>query len=408
MALEDIERLKEKISRDPNSKLFVPLAEEYKKAGMLDEAIEVLTGGLENQPGYLSARVSLGKIFIDRGMLHEAQTEFEKVIAAIPDNLYAHKKLAEIYKELGDKDKATKELRTVLKLNSLDDWAAASLSEIERQPATLPEELPVPEPEEVIPVDEKTPDASLSEENMGPWQPPFVPAEKLQVEEKEVPEFALDAEELKPGGPSGEIKELRDEEIEETALSEEDMAIWKSHAESLKSVEEEKAKEPATATDEEEIDLWKPLYEIPERKEEKQPEPAAEAEEVTMPEPVAEAEMEAIPAEEPLSFEGILNEEAIAVEEATPLIQEKEPQGEEGLTIGNADRYIVDGKYFSAMNIYRKILAREPDNKQALQRVEELRVLLKLLGKDKEELVSKLDGFLNGIRKRHDEFSGNT
>jgi len=408
MALEDIERLKEKISRDPNSKLFVPLAEEYKKAGMLDEAIEVLTGGLENQPGYLSARVSLGKIFIDRGMLHEAQREFEKVIASIPDNLYAHKKLAEIYKELGDKDKATKELRTVLKLNPLDDWAAASLSEIEQQPATLPEKLPVPEPEEVIPVDEKTPDASLSEENMGPWQPPFVPAEELQVEEKEVPEFALDAEELKPGGPSGEIKELRDEEIEETALSEEDMAIWKSHAESVKSVEEEKAKEPVTATDEEEIDLWKPLYEIPERKEEKQPEPAAKAGEVTMRELVAEAEMEAIPAEEPLSFEGILNEEAIAVEEATHLIQEKEPQGEEGLTIGNADRYIVDGKYFSAMNIYRKILAREPDNKQALQRVEELRALLKLLGKDKEELVSKLDGFLNGIRKRHDEFSENT
>ncbi len=384
MALEDIERLKEKISRDPNSKLFVPLAEEYKKAGMLDEAIEVLTGGLENQPGYLSARVSLGKIFIDRGMLHEAQTEFEKVIAAIPDNLYAHKKLAEIYKELGDKDKATKELRTVLKLNPLDDWAAASLSEIEQQPATLPEKLPVPETEEVIPVDEKTPDASLSEENMGPWQPPFVPAEELQVAEKEVPEFALDAEELKPGGPSGEIKELRDEEIEETALSEEDMAIWKSHAESLKSVEEEAAEEVTM------------------------PEPVVEADEIALPEPVTESETEAFPAEGPLSFEGILNEEAIAVEEATPLIQEKEPQGEEGLTIGNADRYIVDGKYFSAMNIYRKILAREPDNKQALQRVEELRALLKLLGKDKEELVSKLDGFLDGIRKRHDEFSGNT
>ncbi len=384
MALEDIERLKEKISRDPNSKLFVPLAEEYKKAGMLDEAIEVLTGGLENQPGYLSARVSLGKIFIDRGMLREAQTEFEKVIAAIPDNLYAHKKLAEIYKELGDKDKATKELRTVLKLNPLDDWAAASLSEIEQQPATLPEKLPVPEPEEVIPVDEKTPDASLSEENMEPSQPPFVTAEELQVEEKEVPECALDAEELKPGGPSGEIKELRDEEIEETALSEEDMAIWKSHAESLKSVEEAAAGEVTM------------------------PEPVVEADEIALPEPVTESETEAIPAEEPLSFEGILNEEAIAVEEATPLFQEKDPQGEEGLTIGNADRYIVDGKYFSAMNIYRKILAREPDNKQTLQRVEELRALLKLLGKDKEELVSKLDGFLDGIIKRHDEFSGNT
>ena len=439
MALEDIERLKEKISRDPNSKLFVPLAEEYKKAGMLDEAIEVLTGGLENQPGYLSARVSLGKIFIERGMLPEARTEFEKVIASIPDNLYAHKKLAEIYKDLGDKDKAIKEFRTVLKLNPLDDWAAASLAEAEEQPAIMPDELPVPEPGKVLSVDEKTrgiyeqnleisdieaspssvemregithietpTDASLSDEDMELWQPPSMPAEELQVEGKEVPEFALEAEGLKPGGPSGEIKELRDVEIAETALSEEDMAIWKSHTESLKSVNEE-AKKPSTATDEEEINLWKPLYETREREEEKQPGPAAEAEEVTIPEPFAEAEMEAIPAEEPLSFEGILNEKPIAVKEATSLIQEKEPQAEEGLNIGNADRHIVDGKYFSAMNIYRKILAREPDNKQALQRVEELRALLKLLGKDKEELVSKLDGFLDGIRKRHDEFSGNT
>jgi tetratricopeptide (TPR) repeat protein len=439
MALEDIERLKEKISKDPNSKLFVPLAEEYKKAGMLDEAIEVLTGGLENQPGYLSARVSLGKIFIERGMLREAQTEFEKVIASIPDNLYAHKKLAEIYKDLGDKDKAIKEFRTVLKLNPLDDWAAASLAETEEQPAIIPDELPVPEHGKDLPVDEKTRElyeqnleisdleaspssieiqegithietpagASLSDEDMELWQPPSMPVEELQVEGKEVPEFALEAERLKPGEPSGEIKELRDEEVAETALSEEDMAIWKSHTESIKSVNSE-AKEPSTPTDEEEIDLWKPLYEISEREEEKQPGPAAEAKEVTIPEPFAEAETEAIPAEEPLSFEGILNEKPIAVKEAPPFIQGKEPQGEEGLNIGNADRHIAEGKYFSAMNIYRKILAREPDNKQALQRVEELRALLKLLGKDKEELVSRLDGFLDGIRKRHDEFSGNT
>jgi tetratricopeptide (TPR) repeat protein len=67
MALEEIERLKEKINKDPNSKLFVPLAEEYKKAGMFDEAIDALILGLERQPNYLSARVSLGKIYIERG-----------------------------------------------------------------------------------------------------------------------------------------------------------------------------------------------------------------------------------------------------------------------------------------------------------------------------------------------------
>jgi hypothetical protein len=50
MAIDDIERLKEKIDKDPDSKLFVPLAEEYKKAGMFDEAIDVLTICLERQP----------------------------------------------------------------------------------------------------------------------------------------------------------------------------------------------------------------------------------------------------------------------------------------------------------------------------------------------------------------------
>ncbi len=131
MALEDIERLKEKVDKDPNSKLFIPLAEEYKKAGMFDEAIGVLTRGLERQPEYMSARVSLGKIYVARSMLEEARAEFEKVISNIPDNLYAHRKLAEIYRNLGEKDRAVKEFKTVLKLNPMDEWAVTSLSDIE-------------------------------------------------------------------------------------------------------------------------------------------------------------------------------------------------------------------------------------------------------------------------------------
>ena len=141
MALEEIERLKEKISKDPNSKLFVPLAEEYKKAGMFDEAIDALIQGLERQPNYLSARVSLGKIYIERGMPAEARVEFEQVIAAIPDNLYAHKKLAEIYRDLGERQNAIREFKTVLQLNPMDEWASASLSAIEQGP-----EIPAGEP----------------------------------------------------------------------------------------------------------------------------------------------------------------------------------------------------------------------------------------------------------------------
>ncbi|HKZ57404.1 MAG TPA: hypothetical protein VJ024_06855, partial [Thermodesulfovibrionales bacterium] len=80
MALNELERLKERVDKDPSSKLFVPLAEEYKKAGMFEEAVDVLMKGLERHPNYMSARVSLGKIYIEKEMLNEAGQEFEKVV----------------------------------------------------------------------------------------------------------------------------------------------------------------------------------------------------------------------------------------------------------------------------------------------------------------------------------------
>ena len=131
MAMTEIEKLKEKVAKDPNSRLFVPLAEEYRKEGMMDEAIEVLQKGLEKHPGYMSARVSLGKIYHAKGQMDESRIEFESVIKSIPDNLYAHKKLAEIYMDTGKKDLAIKAFRTVLKLNPMDEETLKNLQALE-------------------------------------------------------------------------------------------------------------------------------------------------------------------------------------------------------------------------------------------------------------------------------------
>ena len=99
MADDELEKLRQKVEKDPASRLFLPLAEEYRKAGKLDEAVTVLLSGLERHPGYTSARVAMGRIYLEKEMLAEAQAEFEKVVSVVPDNLFAHKKLAEIYKE---------------------------------------------------------------------------------------------------------------------------------------------------------------------------------------------------------------------------------------------------------------------------------------------------------------------
>lgn len=93
----EIEKLTERIAKDPKSKLFVPLAEEHKKAGDIETAIRVLTEGLKHNPGYVTARSFLGRLLMDKGDLAGAQKELEEVIKTIPDNLLAQRKLGDIY-----------------------------------------------------------------------------------------------------------------------------------------------------------------------------------------------------------------------------------------------------------------------------------------------------------------------
>ncbi len=74
------------------------------------------------------------------------------------------------------------------------------------------------------------------------------------------------------------------------------------------------------------------------------------------------------------------------------------------MRIKDADSFISQGRYSEALDTYRKILSYEPENRNVLQRIEELKALLKFLGKSEEDLISKLNSFLNGIKKRQNEF----
>jgi hypothetical protein len=76
--------------------------------------------------------------------------------------------------------------------------------------------------------------------------------------------------------------------------------------------------------------------------------------------------------------------------------------------LSDADRFVTDGKYAEAMGVYRKFLANDPNDKRVLQRVDELRSLLKLMGKDKEMLIDKLNAFLEGVHKGRDGFLGHS
>lgn len=127
----EIAKLTERISKDPKSKLFVPLAEEYKKVGDIEMAIAVLAEGLKNNPGYVTAKSFLGRILLDKGNLSEAQKEFEEVIKAIPDNVLAQRKLGDIHALQGRAQEALLFFKAVLTVNPKDPELKALVADIE-------------------------------------------------------------------------------------------------------------------------------------------------------------------------------------------------------------------------------------------------------------------------------------
>lgn len=115
--LAEIEEYTKKLLQSPESLVFVPLAETYRKNGLWDEAIEVCQQGLQFHPTYLSARVCLGRSYMEKKLYAEAQQEFKKVIELEPNNIMARGFLANIYMLQNQYTEAMQECEIVLAIN---------------------------------------------------------------------------------------------------------------------------------------------------------------------------------------------------------------------------------------------------------------------------------------------------
>jgi len=385
MSLKDIEKLRERTDKDPNSKLFVPLAEEYRKEGMLDEAIAVLLDGIGRQPGYVSARVSLGKMYLEKGLQKEARAEFENVVKSIPDNLYAHKKLAEIYRNSGDSELARKSYLTVLKLNSMDEEALTSLQELDSGEL---EQASANEPQVVPPTRDELPSYGEVEAAELPETETDSPPDDFQAQQSShEDEFAIFKNSL-----FGSAEHATDSDGEEIIAEDEDLKSMPgepdevAYAEFAFQGEAEEVPGDASASFEESIPT----------------EPEAETdgiEEIEIEEPFEDSPYPAF-------------ESGFAASQPDAAATETGDGSGAGATeplrviatLDGANREIEAGNYSGAMKIYRKILLSSPDDKKTLQRVEELKSLLRMLGKEKEFLVARLTDFLDGVQKRRDGF----
>ncbi|OFZ80859.1 MAG: hypothetical protein A3K03_06765 [Bdellovibrionales bacterium RIFOXYD1_FULL_44_7] len=122
-----------KYQEDPTSRIFAPLAEAYRKAGLIDEAIEIAREGLRVHPQFVGGRVALARALFDNKLYSEVMNELAPIIAEVPDNLVAQRLLAESYLMLGRVIEALGCYKMLLYFNPNDTETAQIVQELENQ-----------------------------------------------------------------------------------------------------------------------------------------------------------------------------------------------------------------------------------------------------------------------------------
>lgn len=149
MSDQHIQRYEDLLAKDSKSRAFAPLAEAYRKAGRLAEAVEVAERGLKHNPGYTGGLVVLGRILYEKNELERSLEILQQAVKDAPDNYMAQKFLGRVSLDKGDIPEAVQALDAANML-SPDDQEVAGLLEEARKKATKPTALDFDEPEPVL------------------------------------------------------------------------------------------------------------------------------------------------------------------------------------------------------------------------------------------------------------------
>lgn len=367
-----IEDLKARLKLEPKSRLFYPLAEEFRKLDRFEDAEKVLRDGLAVHPGYTSAWISLGRVLLEQQKQREAVEPLQKAFTLDPGNVVAARLMADAYLALGQKVEAIKKYKLVRALLPADEEIEATIEQLAREigPAAAPvaaptetrAEMPAPSPTaspQTAGLSERTTDTEpfLAAEPAVPLTPAF---------SSEGPVAAVDVDAAMSGASFTAAAEPFAEEI-------------------VPPRSEVVGAEEVAAEEQREFPLGKPEMVFP------------------------EAAAAASPSEEPFpaAHEAAPPSEATSVfDETMPLRTEKPPTDlpmeSPFATATMADLYARQGHAESAREIYHKLLDKEPQNAAIREKLESLTVPSPLASEpeSKKKVVNRLEGWLSKMGKK--------
>lgn len=180
MAVSEIEKLEARYAENPDGRYFAPLADAYRKAGRVDDALQLVGQGLTKHPDYLSAHIVLGRCYLDKKDDAGATGAFQRVLELDQENIIALKSLAEISERRGENDDAR---RWLMRLLVVDGMNAEAEEDLQRLGGPI-------ESGEAAPAEEAAPVMDISFADV---MPADAPAAEAPAEVPTLPVPALDA-----------------------------------------------------------------------------------------------------------------------------------------------------------------------------------------------------------------------
>src|SRR5919106_4186557 len=121
-----IEDLLRQYAENPR-RVFARLANELRKSGDYDRAIEICRAQIPHQRGYISGHIVLGQSLYDSGRLEEARQSFETALNLDPENLIALRHLGDIARQHGENEVAKGWYHRLLEVDPQNDEVTAQL-----------------------------------------------------------------------------------------------------------------------------------------------------------------------------------------------------------------------------------------------------------------------------------------
>lgn len=117
--------------KKPRSRVFAPLAETYRKLGMLDEAFKILNKGIKYHPSYTLGYIVLGQCYFDTQNYEMAYSAIRPFISQNLENITLQKLFAKTCINLGYLEEALQTFKYLLLINPKDTYVADQIKLLE-------------------------------------------------------------------------------------------------------------------------------------------------------------------------------------------------------------------------------------------------------------------------------------